>query len=89
MTLTLPAHIHYRDQLLHIEDVALDRLAAEYGTPLFVYSEQSMLDALAAYRSQAQKAYTSEDFVYSLARTRGVQIGANFAECFETIRLVV
>jgi LmbE family N-acetylglucosaminyl deacetylase len=64
-----------------------------FSTTCFVGLEErhvrKKVDALAAYRSQAQKAYTSEDFVYSLARTRGVQIGANFAECFETIRLVV
>ena len=35
---------------LHVEGVALDALAREHGTPLFVYSKQWMLDALAAYR---------------------------------------
>jgi LmbE family N-acetylglucosaminyl deacetylase len=45
--------------------------------------------ALRAYRSQANKAYTSQEFVYSLARTRGVQIGVEYAECFEAIRWVI
>jgi len=45
--------------------------------------------ALTAYRSQANKAYTSQEFIYSLARTRGVQIGVEYAECFEAIRWVM
>lgn len=43
--------------------------------------------ALKEYRSQGQRNYMSEDFVRSLARTRGVQAGAEFAEAFEVIRL--
>ncbi|MEO6015655.1 MAG: diaminopimelate decarboxylase [Polaromonas sp.] len=42
--------VAYRDGALHIEDVALDALASQYGTPLFVYSKASMLKALAAYQ---------------------------------------
>lgn len=33
-----------------MEEVSLERLARQYGTPLFVYSEASILDALAAYQ---------------------------------------
>jgi diaminopimelate decarboxylase len=48
----LPGHPHiaYRDGTLHVEGVALQDLAREHGTPLFVYSKQWMLDALAAYQ---------------------------------------
>jgi LmbE family N-acetylglucosaminyl deacetylase len=46
------------------------------------------VEALRAYQSQSGKAYTSEEFIFSLARTRGVQIGVQYAECFETIRWV-
>ena len=47
----LPGHPHiaYRNGTLHVEGVALRDLAREHGTPLFVYSKQWMLDALAAY----------------------------------------
>lgn len=45
--------------------------------------------ALEAYVSQSEKNYASAEFVYSLARTRGVQIGLTYAECFEVIRLVI
>jgi len=49
---TLPGHPHiaHRDGALHVEGLGLDALAREHGTPLFVYSKQWMLDALAAYQ---------------------------------------
>jgi diaminopimelate decarboxylase len=53
MTLpTLPGapHFSWRGDALFAEDVPLSRLAAEFGTPLFVYSKASMLHALAAYQ---------------------------------------
>ena len=54
--MTLPVlpgrpYLHYnRDAQLMLEDVALAPLAQAYGTPLFVYSQQAMLDALADYQ---------------------------------------
>lgn len=52
----LPGHPHlaYRatatGQDLHLEGMRLADLAHAHGTPLFVYSQQAMLDALAAYQ---------------------------------------
>ena len=48
----LPArpHIDYRDGQLMVEGVSAAELAREHGTPLFVYSQAVMLDALAAYQ---------------------------------------
>jgi diaminopimelate decarboxylase len=48
----LPGHPHfaYRGEALHCENVRLDEIARQYGTPLFVYSKASMLTALAAYQ---------------------------------------
>ncbi|EYC52296.1 diaminopimelate decarboxylase [Hylemonella gracilis str. Niagara R] len=52
----LPGHPHlaYRatpsGQDLYLEGVRLADLARAHGTPLFVYSRQAMLDALAAYQ---------------------------------------
>jgi diaminopimelate decarboxylase len=50
--LMLPGHpfVAYRGDVLYVEDVALDALAATHGTPLFVYSKAAMLAALAAYQ---------------------------------------
>ena len=50
---------------------------------------QQKLDALAAYRSQGFRAYTSEAFLRGLATVRGVQSGTALAEAYEAIRLVV
>ena len=50
---------------------------------------ESKVNALKAYKSQGFRNYLSEDFIFSLARTRGVQIGAEFAEAFEVIRLTL
>lgn len=47
------------------------------------------VNAMAQYTSQAGRDYTSEKFIFSLAHTRGVQIGSEYAECFEVIRLVL
>ena len=38
------------DNALHLEGVKLADLAAQHGTPLFVYSKAAMLSALAAYQ---------------------------------------
>jgi diaminopimelate decarboxylase len=38
----------YRDQVLHCEDAPLPDLAARFGTPLYVYSQDSMLRRVAA-----------------------------------------
>ncbi|MFD1244752.1 PIG-L deacetylase family protein [Paralysiella testudinis] len=45
--------------------------------------------ALQCYKSQNGRDYMSEEFIFSLAKTRGVQIGAEYAESFEVIRWVI
>lgn len=50
---------------------------------------QKKIDALACYRSQAGKDYADPEYIRGLARTRGVEIGSRFAECFEVMRWVV
>ena len=47
------------------------------------------LHALDAYNSQKGRNYANEEFIRSLARTRGVQIGNRYAEAFEVIRWVI
>jgi diaminopimelate decarboxylase len=39
-------HFNYRDRILHCEDVPLAELAEKYGTPLFVYSQATLLHHL-------------------------------------------
>ncbi len=64
-----------------------------FGTQCFVQLEkrhvQRKADALKEYTSQGNRDYMSEEFIFSLAKTRGVQIGAAYAEAFEIIRFII
>ena len=46
------------------------------------------ISALDCYRSQGFRAYSARDFIMGLARVRGVQCNAPFAEAFEAVRLI-
>ncbi len=50
---------------------------------------QKKCDALKQYKSQQHRDYMSEEFIFSLAHTRGVQIGTKYAEAFEVVRDVI
>jgi diaminopimelate decarboxylase len=71
-------HFAYRDGVLHAEDVALDRLAAEIGTPFYCYSAATLtrhyrafagafadIRALVCY---AMKANSNQAVIATLAR---------------------
>ncbi|MFD0964600.1 PIG-L deacetylase family protein [Pseudofulvibacter geojedonensis] len=65
----------------------------KFSMDLFVEAEESSLDikidALKEYESQvAIRGYASEEFIKSLARVRGTQVGKDFAEVFEVVRLI-
>ena len=64
-----------------------------FNTQAFVKLEerhvQKKVYALDAYNSQKKRSYLNEEFIYSWARTRGVQIKTNFAETFEVIRWII
>jgi LmbE family N-acetylglucosaminyl deacetylase len=47
------------------------------------------IEALHCYRSQAHRSYLDEEFMWSLARTRGTQIEGGYAEAFEVLRWVM
>jgi len=47
------------------------------------------IDAISCYQSQRGRPYASRDFLLGLARTRGVQIGSDMAECYESLRWVL
>ena len=46
-------------------------------------------NAVAEYKSQGFRKYADKDFLYSLARTRGMQINVDYAEAFELIRWIL
>jgi len=45
--------------------------------------------ALDAYNSQKTRNYATKEFIYSLAKTRGVQVNTEYAEAFEVIRWII
>lgn len=62
-----------------------------FNTQCFIKLEekhvQAKVNALKMYESQGFRDYLSEEFIFSLARTRGVQVGCQYAEAFEVVRL--
>ncbi len=47
------------------------------------------ISALRCYESQRMRPYSAPEFIQSLARVRGTQVGVEFAEVFECIRIVL
>jgi diaminopimelate decarboxylase len=70
---TLPGqpHVARRDGELWMEGVSLASLAREHGTPLFAYSRQWMLDALAAY----QRGFEGRDALICYAMKANSSLG--------------
>jgi len=64
-----------------------------FETSAFVFLEEKYIkkkiEALKEYKSQAHRAYSNEEFIRSLARTRGVQINTTYAETFNVIRWIM
>jgi len=63
-----------------------------FATTSFIVLDEEHLnikiEALKKYKSQEHRSYANEEFIRSLARVRGVQIGKKNAEVFEVIRLI-
>lgn len=63
-----------------------------FSTDCFIQVDESQvmrkIEALKEYKTQEGKRYMDADFIRSLARVRGTQIGTDFAEAFEVIRLI-
>lgn len=61
-------------------------------TCFFKLTEEQLnikIEALKEYKSQAHRSYINENFVKSLSRVRGVQVGCEYAETFEIVRWIV
>ncbi len=50
---------------------------------------EKKVNSLGAYNSQKMRRYMDREFVFGLARTRGVQAGVDFAEVFEVVRWIL
>ena len=57
--------------------------------PLEERHVERKIEALHCYHSQAHRAYLDDEFVWSLARTRGTQIEGRYAEAFEVLRWIM
>lgn len=64
-----------------------------FHTQAFINLEErhiiKKIEALKAYKSQQNRFYANEEFIRSLAITRGTQISVKYAETFEVIRWVI
>ena len=64
-----------------------------FNTSSFVILDEKditkKVEALKEYKSQAHRPYCNEEFIRSLARTRGVQINAQYAETFDVVRWII
>src|SRR5215211_3615069 len=49
-------HFHYRDGQLYCEEASVADLAGRFGTPLYVYSQATLLDGLKALQSMFAEA---------------------------------
>ena len=65
-------HFHYRDRVLHCEDVPLAELAEKYGTPLFVYSRATLLHHL--HQIQVAFAEAKPILCYSIKTNGNIHI---------------
>ena len=65
----------------------------EFPMDAFVTVEKEDIDAkiaaINAYKTQKHRMFFSNDIVGDLARVRGKQIGQQYAECFELVRLIL
>ena len=96
--------LHQDHQTVHLEGLRAFKTATVLGYELpwnnlsfdyrhFVVLQQehvqTKVDALRCYQSQQSRPYSKEDFIWSWARTRGVQISVDYAEAFDVLRWVL
>ena len=96
--------IHQDHQVIQAESLRAFKTASIWGyehpwnnlaftTDVFVALTREhinrKIEALSKYKSQRTRSYFNRDFTLALARTRGLQAGASYAESFELRRLLV
>src|SRR5215208_5360719 len=71
-------HFTYKDRTLHCEDVPVRALAEKYGTPLFVYSQATLLHHL----KQLQTAFAAASplICYSIKTNANVHLARLMVE---------
>lgn len=96
--------IHQDHQVISMEGIRAFKLNSilSYELPwnnlnfrndCFSLIKENNLDAkynsLRCYKTQRHRTYFNKEFIYALAKMRGVQYNTDFAECFELIRWVL
>ena len=78
MTLPGSPQLAYRGTELFLEDCSLAELAQRYGTPLYVYSQRAMREALAGY----QRALAGRDHLicYAMKANSSLAVLQTFAQ---------
>ena len=64
-----------------------------FETTSFIYLKErhveKKLESLKCYRSQIGRKYANMEYIKGLAKTRGVQIGVDYAETFNVLRWII
>jgi hypothetical protein len=66
-------------------------MSTDFFVSLSSSNIESKISALNCYGSQSfqKKSYFSEDYIWGIAKTRGVQISKPYAEAFEIIKFII
>ena len=64
-----------------------------FRTDVFVTLDKKDLELkfkmLDCYKTQGERVFMGKDYIYDIARTRGLQVGYKYAEAYEAIRIVI
>jgi len=64
-----------------------------FRTDVFIKLSREDLDLkfkmLDCYKTQGERVFMGKEYIYDIARTRGLQIGKKYAEAYEAIRIVI
>jgi len=64
-----------------------------FNTECFISLNKNHIEkkvlALSKYKTQEGRDYMSKEFIFALAKARGVQIGVTYAESFEVVRWII
>jgi len=64
-----------------------------FSTDIFVKLNRQSIDTkykmVDCYKTQGERVFMSKEYIFDVARTRGLQVGCEYAECYEAIRLVI
>src|SRR5579862_3786867 len=71
-------HFHYKNRILHCDEIPVPALAQTYGTPLYVYSQKTLLHHL----GQLQRAFAAAEplICYSIKTNPNIHLARLMAE---------